>query len=78
MRQLAGEPVSNNIGLGEALFADVSEAVPVVAPLLEGMGQVGGLDVETTAYKFPGAEAITQAIGENPLKDVAPFTSMGR
>jgi hypothetical protein len=26
MRQLAGEPVSNNIGLGEALFADVSES----------------------------------------------------
>lgn len=76
MRQLAGEPVSNNIGLGEALFFNVSEAVPVVAPLLEGTGQVGGLDVETSAYKFPEADAINAAIGDNPLKDVKPFTAM--
>jgi len=72
VRQTAGE-LPNNIALGEPKFYNVSDAVPVVKPLLDG--KEGGLGkMETTPVAFPGAEAIRKAIGKSALTPVKPFT----
>jgi hypothetical protein len=77
MRGLAGEKPANNIALGEALFFNVSDAVPVISGLLDGKSKVAGLDLEKTGVKYPGAEAITKMVGTSMLKAVLPATDAG-
>lgn len=73
VRQTANE-LPNNIALGEALFFNVSEAVPVLQPVLDG--KQGGLGpMETTQTEFPGADAIRKLIGKSSLAPTTPFTS---
>ncbi|GAB4552401.1 MAG: ferritin-like domain-containing protein [Anaerolineae bacterium] len=79
MRGLAGNSPANNLALGDPLFFNVSDAVPVISGLLDGKSQVAGIDTETTGYKYPGAEAITMALGgktylETPKPATDPMT----
>jgi hypothetical protein len=72
VRQTSGQ-LPNNIALGEPIFYNVSDAVSVVRPLLDGKeGGLGKMETETVAY--PGAEAIRKAIGKSALAPVKPFT----
>jgi hypothetical protein len=74
VRQTANE-LPNNIALGEAKFFNVSEAVPVLQPVLDG--KQGGLGpMETTQTEFPGADAIRKVIGKSVLSPTSPFTEM--
>lgn len=77
MRGLAGEVPSNNVALGEPLFYNVSDAVPVISGLLDGKSQVAGLDLEKTAVKYPGDDAVKALIGASLLKPVLPATDKG-
>lgn len=70
MRGLAGNSPANNLALGDPLFFNVSDAVPVISGLLDGKSQVAGIDTETTGYKYPGAEAITMALGGKTYLEV--------
>lgn len=75
VRQMS-EQLANNLAYGKALFKMVSEAVPVVAPLLDG--KEGGLGkMETKAVAYPGADAVRMAIGESLLdKEAIPVVLM--
>lgn len=83
MRGLAGNSPANNIALGDPLFYNVSDAVPVISGLLDGKSQVAGIDTETTAYKYPGADAVKKMLGgasyleaPKPATDPATFPKM--
>lgn len=70
--RLIGGELPNDISFGEALFGQVSEAVSLVSPLLDGKeGALGAMESE--AYAFPGNEAITAQIGNSIIKAVDPF-----
>lgn len=72
VRQTALE-LPNNIALGEPIFFNVSDAVPMVQPLLDG--KVGGLGaMEKDPVTYPGADTIRKAIGKSALTPVKPFT----
>ncbi len=63
----------NNIALGEPKFYNISEAVPVVKPILDGQeGALGPMD--KTPLSYPGPDAIVKAIGKSALSPVKPFT----
>lgn len=71
VRQTANQ-LPNNIPLGEPKFFNVSDAVPVLQPILDGKeGGLGAMEKEPT--KYPGAEAIRKAIGKSALVPVKPF-----
>jgi hypothetical protein len=71
VRQTA-QLLPNNIPLGEPKFYNVSDAVPVLQPLLDG--KEGGLGpMEKTTTKYPGAEECRKAIGKSALTPVKPF-----
>jgi hypothetical protein len=72
VRQTANQ-LPNNIALGEPKFYNVSDAVAVLKPLLDGVeGALGAMEKEPA--KYPGAEAIRKAIGKSALTPVKPFT----
>jgi hypothetical protein len=80
MRGLAGEKVPNNIALADPIFMNVGDAVPVVTPLLDGKKPASGplaVDFETSAYQYPGDDAIKKLIGKGLLTATKPFTAMG-
>ena len=63
----------NNIAYGEPKFFNVSDAVAVVQPILDG--KEGGLGpMEKEPVSFPGADAIRKIIGKSQLTPVKPFT----
>jgi hypothetical protein len=70
MRGLAGNSPANNIALGDPLFYSVSDAVPVIGGLLDGKSKVAGLDLEMSAVKYPGADAIMKALGGKSLLEM--------
>jgi hypothetical protein len=73
VRQTANE-LPNNVALGEALFFNVSDAVPALQPVLDG--KPGGLGpMETAQTEYPGADAIHKLIGKSALSPSEPFTS---
>jgi hypothetical protein len=74
MNGLAGQNPPNNIALGEPLFFNVSDAVPVISGLLDGKTKVAGLDTEKTAVKYPGADEIMKMVGKSLLKPPMPAT----
>jgi hypothetical protein len=85
VRQLAGEKVPNNIALAVPLFYNVSEAVPVVQPLLDGKKPAAGplaVPFETDAYDYPGDDKVKALIGKGMLDaevlgvKVQPFTAI--
>ncbi len=84
VRQIAGEKLPNNQVLGGAIFQAVSDAVPVVSPLLDGKKPASGplaVDFETDAYAYPGDDkvlALVKATIDMSLLDstVAPFKKM--
>jgi hypothetical protein len=70
-----GNELPNNIAFGEPIFYNVSEAVPVVEPLLNG--KEGGLGpMEPKSVDYPGAEAIRALIGKTLLTPVKTFAEM--
>jgi hypothetical protein len=72
VRQTSNQ-LPNNIAFGEGIFYNVTDAVGVVSPLLDG--KKGGLgDMETAPVKYPGADEIRKAIGKSGLTPVKPFT----
>jgi len=71
VRQTANQ-LPNNIPLGEPKFYNVSDAVAVLQPLLDG--KEGGLGaMEKEPIKYPGAEAVRKAIGKSALVPVKAF-----
>lgn len=74
MRGLAGNSPANNIALGDPLFYNVSDAVPVISGLLDGKSMVAGIATEKTAVKYPGAEAARMVIGKSALEAPKPAT----
>ena len=67
----------NNLALGAPVFYNVSEAVPVVSPLLSGKkGALG--DMETAKYKLPSKDDVMKAVGKSMLvaKLDAPFNTL--
>jgi hypothetical protein len=72
--RIIGGELANNIPYGKSLFTQVSEAVPVVSPLLDGKEGVLG-PMEAASVPFPGTEAIRAIIGESQLETVEPFAS---
>jgi len=84
MRELAGEKVPNDIALAAPIFYNVSEAVPVVQPLLDGKKAAAGplaIPFETSAFDYPGDDAVKKLIGTSLLDGtilgakVEPWTS---
>ena len=82
VRQLAGEKVPNDLALAAPIFYNVSEAVPVVQPLLDGKKAAAGplaIPFETDAYDYPGDDKVKALIGKGLLDaevlgvKVAPF-----
>jgi hypothetical protein len=72
--RIIGGEVPNNVAYGKALFGQVSEAVPVVAPLLDGKEGVLG-PMEKSSVPFPGSASIKTVIGDSLLEVVEPFAS---
>jgi hypothetical protein len=71
VRQTAGQ-LPNNIAYGEPIFFNISEAVGVVSPLLDGKtGGLGAMEKDPVAY--PGADEIRKAIGKSALTPVKTF-----
>ncbi len=61
----------NNVALAAPVFYNVSDAVPVVQPLLDGKkGALGAM--ETTAVKPPTADQVKTAVGKSSLLTVLP------
>ena len=61
----------NNVALAAPVFGQVSQAVPVVMPLLDG--KVGALgDMETTTVPMPSAADVKTAVGTSKLLAVLP------
>lgn len=78
MRGLAGNSPANNIALGDPLFYNVSDAVPVISGLLDGKSEVAGIPTEKTAVKYPGADAVNMALGGKSLLEAPkPATAEG-
>lgn len=74
VRQTAGE-LPNNIPLGEPVFYNVSEAVAVVQPLLDG--KPGGLGPMNPApLSYPGADTLRKAIGKSAQASVKAFVDV--
>jgi hypothetical protein len=72
VRETAQE-LPNNIALGEPKFFNVSDAVAVVKPLLDGIeGGLGPMEKDPVPY--PGADEIRKKIGRSQLTPVKPFT----
>ncbi|MBC7814461.1 MAG: hypothetical protein H7175_25115, partial [Burkholderiales bacterium] len=67
IRQIGGK-LPNNVSLGQALFYNPSDALPVLQPFLEGGEGFAG------PRPFPGAEAIVAQVGAGGVEDVTPFT----
>jgi hypothetical protein len=70
--RLMGDKLANHVSLGKALFRNVSEAVPVLASLLDGKEGVLG-PMEVTAIALPTDSAIRDVIGESQIEVVDPF-----
>ena len=68
VRQLANL-LPNNTSLAAANYYNVSEAVPVLRPFLEGGDGFRG------PRAFPGAETIRTLVGANGVQVVEPFTA---
>ncbi|MBC7812060.1 MAG: ferritin-like domain-containing protein [Burkholderiales bacterium] len=66
-RQIGGR-LPNHISLAAPLFINVSDAVPMLQPFLEG-----GEGYEGPAA-YPGADAIRDAVGDGGVQTVLPFT----
>ena len=70
VRELAAVKVPNNVALAAPIFYNVSEAVPVVMPLLTGKKAASGplaIDFETSAYDYPGDDKVKALIGKGLL-----------
>ena len=75
--RIIGGQLANNVAYGKTLFGQVSDAVPVVAPLLDGKEGVLG-PMEKSSVPFPGSASIRTVIGESELEVVEPFASQTR
>ncbi len=80
MKGLSGVSPANDLALGDPLFYNVSDAVPVVSGLLDGKSQVAGIDTEKNAVAYPGDDAIKMLLGgksylqaPKPATDPATF-----
>jgi hypothetical protein len=67
IRQIGGK-VPNHVSLGQAMYANTSDVVPVLQGFLEGGADFSG------PVKFPGAEEIRKIIGSDTVMSVKPFT----
>lgn len=84
VRQLAGEKLPNNIVLANPIFYQVSDALPVVQPLLDGKKPADGplsVDFETSAFDYPGDDTVSALIAkllDMKLIDssIKPFTQL--
>lgn len=71
VRQTANE-LPNNLALAEPSFYNVSDALAVVKPLIDG--KVGGLGpMDKTAIPYPGADAIRKLLGKSTLTPSKAF-----
>jgi hypothetical protein len=67
-----GLELPNNVALGEPKFFNISEAVPVLQPVLDGVQ--GGLGpMEKASVKYPGPDAIRKVVGRSNLAPVKAF-----
>jgi len=74
-KEIAGQ-FPNDVALAAPVFYNVSDAVPVVTPLLDGKkGALG--DMEKTPVPYPGKDAVMAAVGKSNLlaKLPAPFNT---
>ncbi len=71
VKEIAGQ-FPNDVALAAPVFYNVSDAVPVVMPLLDGKkGALG--DMEKTAIDYPGKDAVAKAVGaKSGLVDKLP------
>lgn len=68
VRTFAPGLIPNNVSLGQPILYNVSDAVPMVAPFLNGgAGMVG-------PARYPGADEARRVIGEGGTIAVPPFT----
>lgn len=68
IRGFAPDLIPNNVSLGQPILYNVSDAVPMVAPFLNGgEGMVG-------PARYPGADEARRVIGEGGTIPVPPFT----
>ncbi|MBX3079983.1 MAG: ferritin-like domain-containing protein [Anaerolineae bacterium] len=75
--RIIGGELANNIAYGKTLFGQVSEAVSVVAPLLDGQEGVLG-PMEKSSVSFPGSASIRNIIGDSQLDAVEPFVNQNK
>lgn len=69
IRQIGGR-VPNHVSLGQALFFNTSDAVPVLQGFLEG-----GEGFASTASPFPGVDAINDVVRDEGVLAIEPFTA---
>lgn len=67
IRQIGGR-VPNHVSLGQAVFFNTSDALPVLQGFLEG-----GDGFVTTTSKFPGNEVIATTVGSDGVESVLPM-----
>jgi hypothetical protein len=67
IRQIGGR-IPNHVSLGQPLFFNVSDAVPVLQGFLEG-----GDGFETTARSFPGNDAILDLVRDDGVLPIRAF-----
>jgi len=70
------EQFPNDVALAAPVFYNVSDAVPVVQPLLDGKpGALGAMEKDAVSY--PGKDAVMAAVGKSNLlaKLPAPFNT---
>jgi hypothetical protein len=68
IRQIGGR-VPNHVSLGQAMFFNTSDAVPVLQGFLEG-----GNGFMTDARPYPGADAIRDLVRDDGVLPIQPFT----
>lgn len=68
IRQIGGR-VPNHVSLGQPLFYNTSDAVPVLQGFLEG-----GEGFMDQSYSFPGADAVADVVRDEGVLAVQPFT----
>jgi hypothetical protein len=69
IRDIGNRLIPNNVSLAQPIFYNVSDAVPVLAPFLNGGdGFIG-------PATYPGAAAVRALMGDTRLITVPPFTA---
>lgn len=73
-RQIGGS-LPNDISLGEPLFLNVSDALPVLQPLLDGKESAFLGKMDTTPISYPGDDEVQKAAAKSSTRSIEPFTT---